>query len=153
MTPDVNILLAASRDDHPHHARAHRWLTQAIAAARQGSPLRLQPLVLASFLRLVTHPRIFVDPTPIEEALRFIDALLAMPGVSLATLGEEWPVLRQLCLGKALKANAIPDAWLAAAVVQQGEHLVSFDADFERLLPRDCFTRLMPSDTGKNERA
>ncbi|MDR0674480.1 MAG: VapC toxin family PIN domain ribonuclease, partial [Zoogloeaceae bacterium] len=106
MTPDVNILLAASRGDHPHHTRARQWLTEAITAARQGSPLRLQPLVLASFLRLATHPRIFVDPTPIDEALHFLDALLAMPGVSLTALGEEWPVLRQLCLDKALKANA-----------------------------------------------
>jgi toxin-antitoxin system PIN domain toxin len=146
MTPDVNILLAASRGDHSHHARAHWWLEDAVTAARQGSPLRLQPLVLASFLRLVTHPRIFVDPTPIEEALRFIDALLAMPGVRLAALAEEWPMLRQLCLEKSLKANAIPDAWLAAAVMQQEEHLVSFDADFGRLLPRDRFTRLTPSD-------
>jgi toxin-antitoxin system PIN domain toxin len=150
MTPDVNILLAASRGDHPHHACARRWLTEVIAAARRGSPLRLQPLVLVSFLRLVTHPRIFVDPTPIGEALRFIDVLLAMPGVGLAALGEEWPILRQLCLDKVLKANAIPDAWLAAAVVRQGEHLVSFDADFEQLLSRNYFTRLMPSETGKN---
>ncbi|MDR1647807.1 MAG: hypothetical protein LBR88_07225 [Zoogloeaceae bacterium] len=50
MTPDVNILLAASRGDHPHHARARQWLMEPIAAARQDSPLRLQPLVLASFL-------------------------------------------------------------------------------------------------------
>jgi hypothetical protein len=89
-------------------------------------------LVLASFLRLVTHPPIFVDPMPIEEALRFIDALLALPGVSLAALGEEWPILRQLCLDKALKANAIPNAWLAAAVVRQG-------GTSGRLLPRNCF--------------
>jgi predicted nucleic acid-binding protein len=38
----------------------------------------------------------------------------------------------------------VPDAWLAAAAIHQGEHVVSFDADFKRLLPRSLFTRLAP---------
>jgi predicted nucleic acid-binding protein len=41
-----------------------------------------------------------------------------------------------------LVANDVPDAWLAAAVIQQSEHLVSFDADFKRLLARSQFTHL-----------
>ncbi|MFT4242594.1 MAG: PIN domain-containing protein [Acidovorax sp.] len=144
MTPDVNVLLAALRSDHPHHAVARNWLESAVGSASLAAPLRLQPLVIASFLRLATHPRIFVNPTPIADALGFVDALLAAPGVTLAQLGIEWPVLRQLCAGKGLTANAIPDAWLAAAVLQQGEHLVSFDGDFTKLLPPSQFTRLMP---------
>ncbi|MGB7990070.1 MAG: TA system VapC family ribonuclease toxin [Candidatus Methylophosphatis roskildensis] len=142
MTPDVNVLVAASRSDHPHHAVARTWLERAIADASQGTPLTLQPMVSASFLRLVTHPRIFIQPTPMSEALRFVDALLSAPGVEQPALGAEWPDLRRLCADKALAANDVPDAWLAAAVMQQAEHLVSFDADFRRLLPRARFTRL-----------
>ena len=142
MTPDVNVLVAASRSDHPHHATARNWLEQAVANASQGVPLKLQPMVVASFLRLVTHPRIFVHPTPMVEALRFIDALLNAEGVEQPTLGAEWPALRNQCADKALAANDVPDAWLAAAVLYQGEHLVSFDADFRRLLSRGQFTRL-----------
>ncbi len=77
-----------------------------------------------------------------SEALRFVDALLSAPGVEQPALGAEWPDLRRLCADKALAANDVPDAWLAAAVMQQAEHLVSFDADFRRLLPRARFTRL-----------
>ncbi|MBK7663580.1 MAG: PIN domain-containing protein [Sterolibacteriaceae bacterium] len=142
MTPDVNVLVAASRSDHPHHAVARTWLERAIADASQGTPLKLQPMVIASFLRLVTHPRIFIQPTPMSEALRFVDALLSAPGVEQPALGAEWPALRRLCADKALAANDVPDAWLAAAVMHQAEHLVSFDADFRRLLPRARFTRL-----------
>ena len=142
MTPDVNVLVAASRDDHPHHATARAWLQQSLANTDQGAPLKLQPMVVASFLRLVTHPRIFNHPTPMQDALRFIDALLTAPGVEQPTLGAEWPAFRKLCADKALAANDIPDAWLAAAVIHQGEHLVSFDADFKRLLARGQFTRL-----------
>ncbi|MCC5888183.1 MAG: VapC toxin family PIN domain ribonuclease [Gammaproteobacteria bacterium] len=144
MTPDVNVLLAASRADHPHHEPARVWLTEALDEAAQGAPLSLQPMVIASFLRLSTHPRIFVEPTPIEAALRFVEALLAGPGVAQPALGAEWPHLRRLCAGKQLRGNDLPDAWLAAAVMQQGEHLASFDGDFKRLLPRGRFTHLEP---------
>ena len=145
MTPDVNILVAAFRSDHPHHAVARAWLEGAVAQAGVTAPLTLQPMVIASFLRLVTHPKIFVKPTPMADAMRFIDALRDLSGINLPELGDEWTAFRQLCMDKGLAANAVPDAWLAAAVVQQGEHLVTFDKDFRRLLSRSQFTRL---DTG-----
>ena len=142
MTPDVNVLLAASRSDHPHHAVARSWLEGALAAAETGALFTVMPMVLASVLRLVTSPKIFLQPTPIADAVGFIDAILAMPGVQLAPLGPEWHKLRQLCLDRQLGGNDLPDAWLAAAVDQQGEHLVSFDRDFKKLLGRARFTLL-----------
>lgn len=142
VTPDVNVLLAASRSDHPHHIAAKTWLELAITNAARGTPLTLQPMVIASFLRLVTHPKIFVNPTPMADALHFVDVLLGAPGVERATLGPEWAHLRKLCAEAALSANDVPDAWLAAAAIHQGQHLASFDADFKRLLPRSHFTLL-----------
>jgi len=49
---------------------------------------------------------------------------------------------RELCLHRGLRANDIPDAWIAAAVRQLGDHLVSFDADFRKLLKRSELTLL-----------
>jgi toxin-antitoxin system PIN domain toxin len=144
MTPDVNVLVAASRSDHPHHDNAHEWLEEALTAAEQGSPFTLMPMVLASMLRLVTSQKIFVQPTPVAAAVAFIDAILASRGVHLASIGPEWPGLRKLCLDKQLTGNELPDAWLAAAVVHQAEHLVSFDRDFRKLLSRSQFTLLKP---------
>lgn len=142
MTPDVNVLVAASRSDHPHHAVARHWLEEVLSASAAGAALTLMPMVLASFLRLVTSPKIFQQATPIDDAVAFIDALLASPGVQLASLGPEWPKLRQLCLDKKLGGNDVPDAWLSAAVTHMGEHLVSFDRDFKKLLARGQFTLL-----------
>ena len=144
MTPDVNVLVAASRGDHPHHAVARAWLEQALGAATSGTSFTLMPMVLASFLRLVTSPKIFQLPTPIDEAVGFVDALLAVSGVQLAPLGPEWPRLRQLCLDRQLSGNGLPDAWLAAATLHLGEHLVSFDRDFRKLVGRSQFTLLEP---------
>jgi len=90
MTPDVNVLVAASRADHPHHGVARAWLEGAVSSSETGAVLTLMPMVLASFLRLVTSPKIFQQATPIEDAVAFVDALLASPGVQLAALGPEW---------------------------------------------------------------
>jgi hypothetical protein len=147
MTPDINVLVAASRSDHPHHRIARNWLEDAASAAASGSTLILMPMVLASFLRLVSSPKIFQDPTPIDDALAFVDALLAAQGVHLASLGPEWPRMRQLCIEKQLKGNAVPDAWLAAATIHLGEHLASFDRDFRKLIGRSQFT-LLETDAG-----
>ncbi len=145
MTPDVNVLIAASRSDHPHHKTAYACLDTAMAACAEGASLKLMPMVVASFLWLVTNSKIFVHPTPVEKAVEYLDALLAVPGVEMPVLGAEWPMLRQLCIEKKLSANDIPDAWLAAAVIQFGEHLVTFDADFKKLLRRTHVTVLAPA--------
>ncbi len=145
MTPDVNVLAAASRTDHPHHAVARVWLEEALTASRAGAAFTLMPMVLASFLRLVTSPKIFQQATPIEDAVGFVDALLASPGVQLTSLGPEWPKLRKLCLDQQLGGNDLPDAWLSAAVAHLGEHLVSFDRVFRKLLARSQFTLLAPA--------
>jgi toxin-antitoxin system PIN domain toxin len=145
MTPDVSVLVAASRSDHPHHAVARSWLDEAIGAAAAGRALTVMPMVLASFLRLVTSPKVFRVPTPIDDAVNFVDALLGISGVQLAALGAEWPRLRRLCADKQLTGNELPDAWLAAATMHLGEHLVSFDRDFRKLIGRSQFTLLVPA--------
>jgi len=147
MTPDVNVLVAAARSDHPHHGTARAWLERTLSEAGSGLAFTLMPMVLASFLRLVTSPKIFRKPTPIEEAIGFVDALLSLPGAELAELGAEWKRLRQLCLDKKLTGSDLPDAWLAAAVAQRGEHLVSFDRDFRKLLGRAQLTVLTAGTT------
>lgn len=143
MTPDVNLLVAASRGDHPHYAASRAWLSRSLIAAAAGTAFTVMPMVMASFLRLVTSPKIFKRPAHIDDAIAFMDALLEQPGVHMATLGPEWPTLRQLCLDKTLTANDLPDAWLAAATLQLGEHLVTFDSDFKKLLPRSQVTVLV----------
>lgn len=79
MTPEVNVLVAAARGDHPHHAAARSWLEDALAATETGAAFTLMPMVVASFLRLVTNPKIRVQPTPIADAVDFVDVILAMP--------------------------------------------------------------------------
>lgn len=142
MTPDVNILLAASRQDHPHHAPALTWLEQAIAESEATHTLAILPMVAAGFLRLATHPRVFDAPTPLEHAQAFLDAVLSAPGVSIVSLGGEWAYFIALCARHGLTGNAIPDAWIAAAAQHHHLHLVTFDKGFRKLVKPSMVTVL-----------
>ena len=141
MTPDFNVLTAA-RSDHVHHKGALRWLTEALTASEKSGDVQILPMVAAGFLRLVTHPKVFVNPTPIEDAIAFLDKLLGAPGVEMPELGREWPTLRQLCRVSQLSANNVSDAWIAAAVRLRGSHLFTFDRGFTRLLSKSEVTIL-----------
>lgn len=142
MAPDINVLVAASRTDHPHHQAALNWLNQAVSACLHGGRVEILPMVAAGFLRLTTHPKIFLHPTPVKEAAGFIDALLGITGVEMPELGREWPLFTELCRNRKLAANDIPDAWIAATVTLLGSHLVTFDRGFSRLLPKNTVTIL-----------
>ena len=134
MTPDVNVLVAASRQDHPHHEPALAWLDEALALCANGRSLVILPMVASGLLRLVTHPKVFIEPTPIDAALAYLRAILDSPGVSLLSLGKEWAAFELLCAHHRLTGNAIPDAWIAAAAQSYHLHLVTFDKGFRKLL-------------------
>lgn len=144
MTPDLNVLLAASRTDHPQHKPARRWLEQALAACDAGGTVEILPMVAVGFLRLATNGRVFVAPTPIDAATAFLGSVLSIAGVEMPELGREWPTLTQLCRDHNLAANAVTDAWIAAVVRTRGSHLVTFDRGFTRLLGRTELTVLQP---------
>lgn len=145
MTPDLNVLLAASRTDHPHHVPALRWLEEAIVGCQGGASLEILPMVAAAFLRLATNRKVFVAPVSVDAAIDFLDSLLAIPGVEMPELGREWPVFKQLSREHNLAANDITDAWIASAVRTLGSHLVTFDRGFARLLGRTEVTVLAPT--------
>jgi uncharacterized protein len=143
MTPDVNVLVAAFRRDHQHHAVALQWLHGARVACAEGrTSLTLLPMAIAGFLRLVTNRRVFIEPDSIEDAVTFVDALLDSPGVELRPCGEEWPILRAKLIARGQKGNEVTDAWIASATEFSSEHLVTFDRDFLNLLSPGDLTLL-----------
>ncbi len=134
MTPDVNVLVASSRADHPHHVVAREWLEDALAACAHGGRFTVLPMVAAGFLRIVTHPRVFARPTPGPQALEFLRAVVSVPGVELQELGAEWPMVERLCEEYEVKGNDVSDVWIAAATRYGNERLATFDRGFRRFL-------------------
>ena len=146
MLPDTNILVAAFRTDHVHHAAAHQWLKQYLKESREGQKLVLPMQVVSGFIRLVTNVRIFPLVSNSAQAVEFIDWLLTDPKVQLLSQSSEWPVMRQLVIDKKLSANHIPDAWLASLAISLSESFVTFDKGFRQLLPRSLLV-LLPAST------
>ena len=135
MMLDVNVLLAAARQDHTHHARAKDWLESWLTDCEAGTQTLMLPLmVIASFLRLITQAKIYPNPATSKQAVAYVDWLLGIRGVSIGLQGKEWTQLRKLCLDKQLVHNDIPDAWLASLVSANGEVLTTFDKGFKKLL-------------------
>jgi len=145
MTPDVNVLVAAFRPDHPHHPVARAWLDDVVVQAAHGrASLTLLGKVVTGFLRVTTHPKIFRVVDPLQDLTDFVDSLLSCPGVQFQAHGATWPHLRQVCLTQQASGNHITDAWIAATVMQTGETLCTFDRDFARLLPSSQLLLLKP---------
>ena len=132
--PDVNVLVYAHRQESPEHQRYADWLTK---LATGPEPFGISELVLHGFLRLVTSPRIFSPPSTLEQALRFIDALLSLPSCNLMRPGpQHWSIFRELCGSTRLKGPLIADAVHAALAIESGCEWVSADTDFARFAPR-----------------
>lgn len=145
MTPDVNVLVAAYRPDHPHHLPARAWLDDAVLQAANGrASLMLLGTVVTGLIRITTHPKIFKETDPLQDLTDFVDSLLSCPGVQFQPQGTGWPNLRQVCLTQQVSGNLVTDAWIAATVQQSGETLCTFDRDFLRLLPSGQLLLLTP---------
>ncbi|WP_430646842.1 TA system VapC family ribonuclease toxin [Agromyces sp. GXS1127] len=130
LIPDVNVLVGAYRTDAPDHDRLRSWLESAVAGPEA---LGLTDAVLAAFVRIVTHPRVFLDPTPLESALAQADALRGAPGVLRVTPGaRHWPIFLELCRGGSARGNLVADAAHAATAVEAGATWISLDRDFAR---------------------
>ena len=130
-TVDVNILLYASDTSSPHHARALEFLQ---ACGDRPEILCLTWPTLMAYLRISTHPAVFQVPLTPEEAMGNIEAFLRLPQVRL--ISEEdgfWGKYRQATGGMAVRGNLVPDAHLAALLLQHGVGVIyTNDSDFRK---------------------
>ena len=128
--PDVNVLVAAYRDDASEHASCRSWL-EAVLAGHEA--FAISDLVLSGFLRIVTHPRIFLRPSPLDHALEFANAIREQPHCVPVSPGpRHWEIFARLCRNAEVRGNLIPDAFYAALAIEFGCEWVTFDRDFAR---------------------
>ena len=127
---DANVVLAAHREDHPHHRSVRAWLDAMLAG---GGQFAVPLLVWASFLRLATNRRIFEVPTPRTDAFAFIGAIVAQPGHLLIAPGpRHLDLLRALCDEADALGDLVPDAVIAAVAAEHSCEVVTLDRDFAR---------------------
>jgi toxin-antitoxin system PIN domain toxin len=128
--PDVNVLVGAFRDDSPNHAELASWLEDAVNGPE---PLGLTQAVTTGVIRILTHRRIFAEPTSTPTALRLVTALAEADGVTAVAPGpRHWEIFTQLCLDVGATGNLVPDAAHAATAIEHGATWVTLDRDFAR---------------------
>jgi len=127
---DVNVLVYAHRPESQRHEEFRGWLDAARAA---DEPLGLADIALSGFVRVVTHPRVFREPTPVPIALDFVEALRTAPGSRMLTASERhWAIFRDLCTATGATGNRVPDAYLAALAIENGATWITADRGFAR---------------------
>jgi uncharacterized protein len=127
---DVNVVLAAHRDDHPHHAPVRSWFDAMLAGDER---FAVPALVWASFLRLATNRRIFEIPTPRPEAFAFAAATCAQPlHLWIGPGPRHLALLADLCDEADASGDLVADAVIAAVAVEHGCEVVTLDRDFAR---------------------
>jgi len=128
---DTNILIYAHRADAPFHTVAKDCVTT-LAEGRAAWAIPW-PCV-HEFLGVVTRPRVFHPPTPLDAALAQLEVWLSSP--SLVLLAEEqgyWAVLREVLAAGRIVGPQIHDGRIAALCRFHGvRELWTADRDFSR---------------------
>jgi len=128
---DTNILVYAHREDSPWHDTAYTKVAE-IAEGRAAWAIPWP--CIHEFLSIVTHPKIFSPPTPLNAAIHQVEAWLEAP--NLVLLGETegyWTELRKIIEAGRISGGQIHDARIAALCNLHGiGELWTADRDFTR---------------------
>lgn len=128
---DTNILVYAHREDSPFHAAAFARLAE---LANGPTTWAIPWPCVHEFLAIVTHPRIYDPPTPMDLAIAQVEAWLESPTlVLLSETSAHWMRLRECLDGGRAIGPRVHDARVAALCRQhEVRALWSADRDFSR---------------------
>jgi len=128
---DTNVLVYALRRDMPFHDRAAAIVKER-ATGRE--PWAIPWPCVHELLGIVTNPRIFREPSPIDLVCRQIAFWLGSPAVVL--LAEDpgyWSVFEGLVRDSGVVGARVHDARIAALCLRHGvRELWTADRDFGR---------------------
>lgn len=129
---DTNILVYSHRADGEFHDAA----ATAVRGIAEGSDVWAIPWpCLHEFFSVVTNPRIFREPTPLEKAIAQIEVWKESP--ALRFIGESaayWGCLSEILSIGRIVGPKVHDARIAAICVSHGvRELWSADRDFSRM--------------------
>ena len=128
--PDVNIFVHAFRGDSKDHQLCRSYLDDVVGS---GVRFGVSKQVLSGVVRVATHPRVFVEPSALDEALGFCSAVLEQPSCRVVTPGpHHWDLFSDLCKKSDARGYLVPDAWFAALAIESCCQWISLDRDFAR---------------------
>lgn len=127
---DANVLVHAVNERSSEHAVARDWLREALGGTEA---VAFAWTIVLAFLRLTTHPAVFVRPLRVAQAADAVEGWLSSPpAVMVEPTRQHLPLLRGLLERAGTAGNLVGDAHLAALALELGATIVSFDRDFAR---------------------
>ena len=133
--PDVDVLVYGHREGLHQHPAAAAWLTDLATSPRA---FAMSEMVVAGFVRVVTSPRVFSSPSTIDEALAFVEELIARPTCRLMRPGpRHLAIFTGLCREHRATGALAADAYHAALAIEHGCTWVTYDTDFARFTALD----------------
>ena len=128
---DTNVLVFAEITSSPFHDRAVAVLKE---AAEGIAPWALPWPCVYEFLRVVTHPRVYHPPVPLERARSDLRRILDSPSLRLLAETERHrEILDRVVEASGATGNLVHDAHIAALCLEHGvSELVTGDRDFLR---------------------
>ncbi len=129
---DTNVLLYAADADSEFHTPCRDLIEQ---ARGQAAPWFLTWGICYEFMRVATHPRVYRHPWTSQAAWRFIESLLACPGLSVLTATRRHAAVLAQCLEELPEArgNLMHDLHTAVLMREHGiSRIVTRDTDFHR---------------------
>lgn len=128
---DTNVLIYAEVTSTNRHDAAHELL---MALAESSRPWAIPWPCIYEFLRVVTHPRVFHPPVPLEIALSDLKNVLSSPSLELlAETDRHISVLDQVVRQSGATGNLMHDAHIVALCLEHGvSELITGDRDFNR---------------------
>ena len=129
--PDVNVLIYAHREDSTvDHPRYAEWLT---GLATGPEPFALSVLALSGLVRITTNPRVFEQPSTLDQVFAFIEQLVQRPTARVVAPGpEHLAIFEELCRGSGAAGKLVADAQHAAIAIEYGCTMVTTDSDYDR---------------------
>jgi toxin-antitoxin system PIN domain toxin len=122
--------LYAHRNDAADHPRFRDWL---YTVTNAGTFFGISEIILSSFVRVATNPKIYDPPTPLPYALEFCESLRKRPNAVRVTPGEHhWDIFTDLCSRTRAIGNLVADAYLAALAIESECEFVTLDRDFAK---------------------
>jgi toxin-antitoxin system PIN domain toxin len=128
---DTNILIHAEVESSERHGPALKILQ---GLAEGALPWAIPWPCIYEFLRVVTHPRVFHPPVPLNIAMHDLRKVLASPSLFLlAETARHASVLDQVLSQAGATGNLIHDAHIVALCLEHGvAEIITGDRDFTR---------------------
>jgi toxin-antitoxin system PIN domain toxin len=127
---NVNVLVYAHREDVKDHQAYRDWLESVVNSE---SVYGYSERVLSGFLRVVTHSKVFEQPSSIGVALAFAEQIRTAPQAVCRAPGKNhWKLFVRCMKAISAQGNDVPDAYLAALALEWDCDWVTTDRGFRR---------------------